>query len=102
MAKNPLSQPSNDDTPQKSPSAAKFKSVSRKKTFMREDPLEVQESMVPGSNDSINSQAINGNVHARITQRAYELFHCRGGHHGQDLDDWFVAEKEILAKNISS
>ena len=101
MAKKPSVQPS-DDKPQKSPSAAKLKSVLRKKTSLREDPLEVQESMIPSGTDSMNSQSTNGNVHARITQRAYELFHCRGGHPGQDLDDWFVAEQEILAKDISS
>jgi Protein of unknown function (DUF2934) len=41
----------------------------------------------------------NGDVQARITERAYELYHRRGGHHGQDLDDWFAAEQEILAQD---
>lgn len=40
----------------------------------------------------------NGDVQARIADRAYELYHRRGGHHGQDLDDWFAAEQEILAE----
>ncbi|MEO8325989.1 MAG: hypothetical protein ABI618_09075, partial [Nitrospirota bacterium] len=38
MAKKPSVQPS-DDKPQKSPSAAKLKSVLRKKTFFRENPV---------------------------------------------------------------
>ncbi|MDT3779061.1 DUF2934 domain-containing protein [Nitrospira sp. MA-1] len=100
MAKKRSVQPS-DETPRQSPFAAKRKSVSRKKTSMREDPLEVQESMIPGDTDSMNSQPTNGNVHARIARRAYELFHSRGGHHGQDLDDWFVAEQEIEANDRS-
>jgi len=33
---------------------------------------------------------------ARIANRAYELYTQRGGHHGQDLEDWFVAERQVL------
>ena len=42
----------------------------------------------------------NGDARARIAERAYELYHRRGGHHGQDLEDWFVAEQEILAEDL--
>jgi len=31
-----------------------------------------------------------------IAQRAYELFMARGGAHGSDLDDWLVAESELM------
>jgi hypothetical protein len=31
-----------------------------------------------------------------IAQRAYELFMARGGVHGNDLDDWLVAESELM------
>ena len=31
-------------------------------------------------------------LHARISQRAHEIFEHRGGHHGQDLNDWLEAE----------
>ena len=41
----------------------------------------------------------NDDVQARIAERAYELYHRRGGHHGQDLADWFTAEKETLAED---
>jgi hypothetical protein len=41
----------------------------------------------------------NGDVQPRIAERAYELYHRRGGHHGQDLDDWFLAEQEILSED---
>ena len=40
---------------------------------------------------------VNNDVRARIAERAYELYHRRGGHHGQDLNDWFSAEQEIMA-----
>jgi HSP20 family molecular chaperone IbpA len=32
----------------------------------------------------------------RIRRRAYELFEDRGGEHGADLNDWFLAEEEIF------
>jgi hypothetical protein len=37
---------------------------------------------------------------ARIAERAYELHHQRGGHHGQDLDDWLTAEREVLSEEV--
>ena len=32
----------------------------------------------------------------RIAERAYELYLERGGTHGQDWEDWLVAEREVL------
>lgn len=34
--------------------------------------------------------------HARIADRAHELYMHRGGHHGMDLEDWFEAERQVL------
>lgn len=34
----------------------------------------------------------------KITRRAYEIYEARGGENGQDLDDWFQAEKEVLTE----
>jgi hypothetical protein len=31
-----------------------------------------------------------------IRRRAYGLFQARGGEHGHDAEDWFVAEAELL------
>jgi|SRR5580700_2447839 HSP20 family molecular chaperone IbpA len=31
-----------------------------------------------------------------VARRAYELFESRGGSHGNDRDDWFQAESELL------
>lgn len=102
MAKNPSIQPSKDDTPKKSSSSGKLKSMVMKKPSKKPAPLEVEEGLIAGVTESMNSQPTNGNGHARIAQRAYELFQGRGGHPDQDLDDWLVAEQEILAKHISS
>ena len=35
-------------------------------------------------------------LHARIADRAHELYTHRGGHHGMDWQDWFEAERQIL------
>jgi HSP20 family protein len=35
-------------------------------------------------------------VHAAISQRAYEIFEGQGASHGHDLDDWLQAESELL------
>lgn len=37
------------------------------------------------------------NVH--IASHAYDLYQRRGGHHGQDLDNWLKAEGHILSES---
>jgi hypothetical protein len=39
-----------------------------------------------------------GEVHHRITEKAYELYECRGCCHGRDLEDWIEAERLVLAE----
>jgi hypothetical protein len=52
-----------------------------------------------GGQEQEGLMSTNDDVQARIAERAYELYHRRGGHHGQDLADWFTAEKETLAED---
>lgn len=35
------------------------------------------------------------NVENKIKNRAFEIFNARGGVHGNDIDDWLQAEREI-------
>ena len=37
-----------------------------------------------------------------IRTRAYQLFEQRGCEHGHDLDDWLVAEAELMGKKPSA
>jgi len=37
----------------------------------------------------------------KIRQRAYELYLARGQGDGHDLEDWFLAEEEILQQEVS-
>jgi hypothetical protein len=34
---------------------------------------------------------------AEIARRAFEIFCARGGQHGQHLEDWLAAERELLS-----
>ena len=34
-----------------------------------------------------------------ISRRAYSLFEARGSKHGHDVEDWLVAERELLDGN---
>jgi len=38
-------------------------------------------------------------LEGQIRQRAYELYEERGCTPGQETDDWFRAEREVLARN---
>ena len=46
----------------------------------------------------VDGPSVNGDIQTRIAERAYELHHHRGGHHGQDLEDWLAAEREVLSE----
>lgn len=48
-----------------------------------------------------DSPLVNEDIQPRIAERAYELYQRRGGHHGQDLDDYFRAEQEVMAEESS-
>jgi len=36
-----------------------------------------------------------------IAKRAYELFMARGAEHGNDLDDWLLAESELVRAKLT-
>ena len=36
-------------------------------------------------------------VHIQVRERAFEIFEMRGSRHGHDQQDWFRAERQILA-----
>ncbi len=39
-------------------------------------------------------------VKALIRSRAYELYERRGAYHGQDIEDWVAAERQILSEEL--
>jgi hypothetical protein len=48
-----------------------------------------------GAPESAGDTALVDIDHERLRQRAYERYLARGGEHGQDLDDWLAAEREL-------
>ena len=42
-----------------------------------------------------STPAPGGPTYDEIAQAAYERYLNRGGQHGQDLDDWMAAEREL-------
>lgn len=39
--------------------------------------------------------------HSEIAEAAYQRYLSRGGAHGQDVDDWMEAERELRAQRAS-
>jgi hypothetical protein len=68
------------------------------------DP-KVQKQSKPKNAVGPNSSAVNVAIKAetvpaqnRIRERAYDLYESRGREPGQDEQDWFRAEQEILKR----
>jgi len=55
--------------------------------------LELQANTVPSHRDRISTHSTPN--HDEIKRRAYEIYLERGGLPGQELEDWFQAEREI-------
>ncbi|WP_455378766.1 DUF2934 domain-containing protein [Petrachloros mirabilis] len=47
------------------------------------------------------TSAVSGDLHEAIACRAYARYQERGYRHGYDLEDWLVAEQEILSRQLS-
>lgn len=55
-----------------------------------------QEPNGRAARNGADEAARNGEMNIEtIRMRAYELFQARGASHGDDLADWFNAEKEV-------
>ena len=55
----------------------------------------------PTEKSSLESQAQTvpgAPTHEEIELRAYQIYVERGGTHGQDVDDWLQAERELVEK----
>ena len=39
--------------------------------------------------------------HQRISEKAHEIYECRGCCHGRDVDDWLEAERILLSELAS-
>jgi hypothetical protein len=78
---------------QKTPSDRQFKppSTSKKRQGNGEPPVN-HPPMSPIANPTLHE----------IRERAYELYLKRGAAHGQDWNDWFLAERELIELRVRS
>lgn len=54
-----------------------------------------------GSNGNGNGSYFQADLESEIRVRAYELYEQRGYTDGRSDDDWFQAEREVLARHGS-
>jgi DUF2934 family protein len=48
--------------------------------------------------DGAGTSVVSESRMNRIARRAHEIYESRGGHHGQAVEDWLRAEREIDAE----
>ena len=56
-----------------------------------------QQSLASLAADDVRAKARKNPIAADIELRAYQIFLQRGAAHGNDLDDWLTAERQVLA-----
>ena len=100
MAKRAASAHDNEERKTSSPSRRQSKVVSIKKDTKKPARQKTTKAtMAAIAKPMVDSPSVNGDINVRIAERAYELHHHRGGHHGQDLEDWLTAEQEVLSED---
>jgi len=105
MSKQPSTPKKPKEAKEQTVSEPKAKGVLIKKTSAQKRASQAAIPLQPSAAPSVLSaqsptvHLTDGDLPARIAQRAYEIFHRRGGHHGQDRDDWFRAEQEVLGEH---
>jgi hypothetical protein len=57
------------------------------------DPTQQQSESA--ASPAYSSSATGGYDRDRVASRAYELYMARGGGDGNDMEDWFAAEREV-------
>lgn len=50
--------------------------------------------------DSTNGSGLDSDLHGRIAERAFLLYEERGFRHGNDLEHWFEAERQVTTLGV--
>jgi Protein of unknown function (DUF2934) len=50
--------------------------------------------------DSANGSDLESELHRRIAERAFLLYEERGFRHGNDLDHWLEAERQVKTRGV--
>ena len=99
MAKRPALAHDNEGPQPPSRSRRQSKVVLIKKDTKKPARQKANKSTMAATAELVKDDpSVNEDINVRIAERAYELHHHRGGHHGLDLDDWLTAEREVLSE----
>jgi hypothetical protein len=71
------------------------------KSSKRSQP-ETDTQTAPAESAAYSSSATGGYDRNRVASRAYELYMARGGEDGNDMEDWFTAEREVSSNDRRS
>ena len=65
------------------------------KSSKRSQPETDIQTAASAESPAYSSSATGGYDRDRVASRAYELYMARGGGDGNDMEDWFTAEREV-------
>jgi hypothetical protein len=72
----------------------KIKAKAAKKITAAVKKIVGQKAPAPASRPSVSQDEF----YRRVQEKAHEIFANRGGQHGNDLNDWYEAEKIVRAE----
>jgi HSP20 family protein len=81
------------------PQGIKRKPLAKEKSVKQGQRVASQSAEGNGRIEIVSGEGLGefaSNIRDALARRAYELFEARGYEHGNDLEDWFRAESELL------
>jgi len=72
------------------------------KSSKRSQPETDTQQEASTESPAYSSSATGGYDRDRVASRAYELYMARGGEDGNDMEDWFAAEREVSSTDRRS
>jgi DUF2934 family protein len=66
----------------------------KKRTIVKKMPVMPRAAQSAAKTDIVTRVSAEA-----ISRRAYSLFEARGSEHGHDVEDWLMAERELLNGN---
>ena len=67
------------------------------KKVLRKDNGQAKKTTSTKSPDGTLKKLNQGELYSLITKKAYEFYQRRGYNHGNDLRDWYEAEKAVMS-----
>ena len=65
--------------------------------MVKKMPVTPRNAQTPATTDEVARVSAKA-----VSHRAYGLFQARGSEHGRDVEDWLVAETELLNERLAA